>query len=236
MLTRPMPRKRSVSVDLPVQCTVCGGQHTLHGVAELVRQRIAFGGGGDDAEHAPTGSPWRVTLTCPHEDRAFETSVLVPAHYDESVAGVTVESLTDAPGPRAVPAVAADWVDEELAEWRRNTVATQRTFATTMLTTSSGGVAIYFAVLKYLGWERADFAAPLVVLTVLPPVLFLLAAIAFALALRPSLTYIDRDAYAAFRDRRTGEIHGRITAGTVLYVAALLIAIAVFLAILEAVS
>jgi hypothetical protein len=215
----------------------------LHGVAELVRQRIAFGGGGDQPDDAPTGAPWRVTLTCPRQERPFEGSVLIPAHYDESVSRVEVEAVTDAAvdgrplsTAGAVAPPAADWVDEELKEWRKNTVATQRAFATTMLTTSSGGVAIYFAVLKYLGWEQANFSAPLVVLTVLPPALFLLAAMAFALALRPSLSYVDRDEYAEFRAHRIGEIHGRVTAGTVLYVAALLLAIAVFLAILEAVS
>jgi hypothetical protein len=237
-----MPRRRTVLVESPVQCTVCGGQHVLHGIAELVRQRIAFGGGGDQPDDAPTGAPWRVTITCPRQERSFESTVLVPANYDESVSRVEVEAVTEAlvdapPPPRAAAvAPAADWVDEELREWRKNTVATQRAFATTMLTTSSGGVAIYLALLKYLGWEQANFSAPLVVLTVLPPALFLLAAMAFALALRPSLSYIDRDEYAEFRAHRIGEIHGRVTAGIVLYVVALLLAIGVFLAILEAVS
>ncbi|MCA1706120.1 MAG: hypothetical protein LC808_23810 [Actinobacteria bacterium] len=208
-----------------------------------MRQRIAFGGGSDQPDEAPTGAPWKLTLTCPRQGTPFEGSVLVPAHYDESVSRIEVEAITDAPlsgpPPRTAYAVgpsAADWVDEELQEWRKNTVATQRAFATTMLTTSSGGVAIYFAVLKYLGWEQANFSAPLVVLTVLPPALFLLAAMAFALALRPSVSYVDRHEYAEFRAKRIGEIHGRVTAGTVLYLAALLFAIAVFLAILEAVS
>jgi len=238
-----MPQKRTVPVESPVQCTVCSGQHVVHGVAELVRQRIAFGGGGDQPDDAPTGAPWRVTLTCPRQQKSFEGSVLVPANYDESVSRVEVEAVTDAPvhGPRPptgspVAPPATDWVDEELKEWRKNSVATQRTFATTMLTTSSGGVAIYFAVLKYLGWEQANFSVPLVILTVLPPALFLLAAMAFALALRPALSYVDRDEYAEFRAHRIGKIHRRVTAGSVLYVAALLLAIAVFLAILGAVS
>jgi hypothetical protein len=75
-----MPRRRTVSVESPVQCTVCGGQHVLHGVAELVRQPIAFGGGGDQPDDAPTRAPWTVTLTCPRWEKPFEGSVLVPAH------------------------------------------------------------------------------------------------------------------------------------------------------------
>lgn len=238
-----MTRKRTVPMESPVQCTVCGGQHVVHGVAELVRQRIAFGGGGDQPDDAPTGAPWRLTLACPLEQKSFEGSVLVPANYDETVSHVEVEAVSDAPayGPRppttgAVATPATDWVDEELKEWRKNSVATQRVFATTMLTTSSGGVAVYFAVLKYLGWEQANFSATLVTLTVFPSALFLIAAMSFALALRPSLSYIDRDKYAEFRAHRIGKIHGWVTAGIALYVAALLLAILVFVAILAAVA
>ena len=241
-----MSRMRTVAVELPVTCTVCGAQHVLHGVARLVRQPIAFGGGGDRSDEVATGAPWTLGLTCPRRGRSFEGSVLVPVRDDEAVSAIDVERVRDpqvdgspspeAPVAAAVAPPAADWLGHELAEWRKNTVATHRAFATTMLTTSSGGVAIYFAVLKYLGWEQADFATSLVVLSVLPPALLLFATIAFALALRPSLSYVDRAEFAEFRAHRIAEIHSRITAGTVLYVAALLVAIAVFLAILEAVS
>lgn len=236
-----MARTRTVQVELPVQCTVCGGQHLLHGTAELLRQPISFGGGDEHADSTPTVAPWKATLVCPREGKPFEGSILVPAQYDESVRRIDVDTLTDAPTGFApttgvVTPPVSDWMDEELKEWRKNTVATQRAFSTSMLTASSAGVAVYFAVLKYLGWERADFAAPLVVLTALPPMLFLLAAVAFALALKPSLSYVDRQEYAEFRARRVSEIHHRLTAGTLLYIGALLIAIAVFLAILEAAS
>ena len=99
-----MSRRRTVPVKLPVQCTVCGGQHVLHGLAELVRQRIAFGGGGDQPDDALTGAAWRVTLTCPRLERPFEGSVLVPAHYDESVSSGGVvgyfvrKAVPDVPG------------------------------------------------------------------------------------------------------------------------------------------
>lgn len=238
-----MARTRTVQVELPVQCSVCGGQHLLHGTAELIRQAIVFGGGGEQQDGPQTVAGWKVTSVCPRQGKPFEGSVLVPARYDESVRRIEVDAVTDAPaGSSAAPATGvlapstSDWVDEELKEWRKNTVATQRAFSTSMLTASSAGVAIYFAVLKYLGWEHADFSAPLVVLTVLPPALLLLAACAFALALRPSLSYVDREKYAEFRAHRVGEIHRRLTIGTLLYISALVVAVAVFLAILEAAS
>jgi hypothetical protein len=235
-----MPERRTLPVESPVQCTVCGGWHVLHGVAELVRQPIAFGG--SHPEEAPPGAPWKLTLTCPRDERPFEASLLIPAHYNESVKRLEVEQVTDVPAeglpPLTVAAVArpaADWVDEELQDLRRNTVARQRAFATTMLTTSSGGVAVYFAVLKYLGWEQANLSAPLLAITVLPPALFLLATMAFALALRPSLSLVDREGYAEFRARRIAQIQSRIMAGTALYVSALFLAIVVFFAIMEVV-
>jgi hypothetical protein len=240
-----MPRTRSTTFDVGIQCRVCGRGHLVHGVAELLRQPISFGGG-QQAGRATTAG-WAGPITCPREQKSFEGELPIPAEYNESVRGVQIEWVKDAdPGQVAAPAEAGptaqapavqasgDWVDEELKEWRKTTVATQRTYATTMLTTSSGAVAVYFAVLKYLGWEQANFETALVVLTVAPPVLLFCAAVAFALARRPSHTFVAPSEYAAFRARRVDEMHRRATTGTVLYVAALLLAVVIFILVLEA--
>jgi hypothetical protein len=213
----------------------------VRGVAELVRQPIAFGGG----DRRGTSAAWAGPITCPREQRSFEGELLVPVEYNETIRGVRIESVTEpgaeADATQATPLVEAraaetpgDWVDEELKEWRKTTVGTLRTYATTMLTTSSGGVAVYFAVLKYLGWEQANFGVPLVVLTVAPPVLFLAAAGTFAVALRPSLTYVERSEYAEFRARRVEQMHRRAGIGTLLYVTGLLLAVLTFALVLEA--
>lgn len=242
-------RTRSSPFHIRIRCRVCGEDHFVHGVAELLRQPISFGGGRQAAGSVTTAG-WAGPITCPRKQEVFEGELSIPAEYNESVRRVQIESVTDAsedtpqtmsPSGEADPpsdALAAqavgDWVDEELKEWRKTTVATQRTYATTMLTASSAGVAVYFAVLKYLGWEQADFGTPLVVLTVAPPILLLAAAVAFALALRPSLTYVERSEYAEFRALRIGQMHARATAGTVLYVTALLLAVVTFILVLEA--
>jgi hypothetical protein len=213
----------------------------VRGVAELARQPIAFGGG----ERRGTSAAWAGPIMCPREQRSFEGELLVPVEYNETIRGVQIESITetgaDADAAQALPAVEGlavgtpgDWIDEELKEWRKTTVATLRTYATTMLTTSSGAVAVYFAVLKYLGWEQANFGTPVVVLTVAPPVLFLAAAGTFALGLRPSLTYVERSEYAEFRARRVEQMHWRAGIGTLLYVTALLLAVLTFALVLEA--
>jgi hypothetical protein len=127
----------------------------------------------------------------------------------------------------------ADWIEEELKEWRKATVPTLRSFATTMLTTSSGGVAVYFAVLKYLGWEKAQFGTALVALTLAPPVLLFAAAVTFALVLRPSLSMVEKADYAEFRARRVAQMHRRATLGFFFYAGAILIAGITFVFVLE---
>lgn len=245
-----MSRTRTSAFDAPVRCRICGGEHVVHGIAELLRQPIAFGGA-----PRPTGSAtagWAGPVTCPRESRSFEGELFIPAEFNESVRRVQIESVTDAhvdgrPGgeaaqamhgvPRAVAQATGtgpDWIDDELSDWRKNTVATQRSYATTMLTTSSGAVAVYFAVLKYLGWEQAHLGAGLVALTIAAPVLLFAAAASFALALRPSLTFVERSEYAEFRERRVNQMHRLATAATVLYVTALVLAVVTFIAVLEA--
>jgi hypothetical protein len=236
-----MPRTRSSPFDVTVRCRVCGHDHHVRGTAELLRQPITFGGGASTAQ--ATTSAWAGPVTCPREQRSFEGELRIPCDYNESVRGVQIASVTDEHADGAAPAAATepaeppgDWVDEELKEWRRTTVATQRTYATTMLTTSSGGVAVYFAVLKYLGWEQADLGTSLVVLSIAPPVLFFAAAGSFALALRPSLTFVERSEYAEFRARRVGQMHRRASIGTAFYAAALLLAVVTFVLVLERAS
>lgn len=248
-----MPRTRSSSFELSVKCRVCGGEHTVRGTAELLRQPIVFGGG---AVTRPTASTqaWTMPLNCPLEQRTFEAELLIPTEYNESVQQVqivtirdTADGHADEPQPAPVPASAKapgeeplhengpprdDWIDEELKDWRKLTVPTLRSFATTMLTTSSGGVAVYFAVLKYLGWEQARFGTALVALSVTPPVLLFAAAVAFALALRPSLAIVERNDYAEFRARRIVQMQQRATLGIVCYAGALLLALVTFVLVL----
>jgi hypothetical protein len=241
-------RTRSSHVDVPIQCRVCPRVHVVHGVAELLRQPISFGGAPRDTSVTTTAG-WAGPVTCPDTHLPFEAELSIPAEFNESVHGFRIESVTDAAGdgdgvppvPPTTPtadvpdtAPPADWIDDELKEWRQTTVATQRTYATTMLTASSGAVAVYFAVLQYLGWEKANFGTGLVILTIAPPVLLFCATAAFALALRPSLTFLTRSEYAEFRARRVEQMHRRSTIGTLLYAIALAMAVIVFISILEA--
>lgn len=131
-----------------------------------------------------------VDVTSPNTATAAVTTAVATSATTAIAASATTDIATAA--VTAAPPTPGDWMDEELKEWRKATVPTLRSFATTMLTTSTGGVAVYFAVLKYLGWEKAQFSTALVALTIAPPVLLFAAAVAFALALHPSLEIVEK--------------------------------------------
>lgn len=231
-----MARARDVPFELTIRCSACGREHVVIGIAELLRQAISFGG----PEVQASTAAWAGPATCPREERPFECELLIPANYNESVRKVHITSVADItsdsgniPAEPAEDHAARDWIDDELMDWRKNTIATQRSYATIMLTTSSGAVGVYFAIVKYLGWEKVDPSAAFVVLTLAPAVLLLLAAATFALALRPSLTFVERSEYAVFRARRVEQMHRRASIGTTLYASALLLAVLTFGIVLE---
>lgn len=204
---------------------------------------VVFGGG---LERRASAIPRTQSLKCPRRNRLFDAELLIPAGLGEEVDSVEIETIAaEAPADgqaqagesQAEPTTTEpqrDWVADELAEWRKSSAATLRTYATTMLTTSSGGVPVYFAVLKYLGWEQADFGAGLVAVSVLPPALLFLAALAFTLALRPSLsTNLEPQDYLSLRNHRLTQMYQRASIGTLLFGSALVIAIAVFAIVME---
>ncbi|MFE7779381.1 hypothetical protein ACFU5O_37085 [Streptomyces sp. NPDC057445] len=84
------------------------------------------------------------------------------------------------PGPDDA---APGWVADELLSSRKQSAATLRAFASTMLPTSLAAIGVHFSILKYLGAEtRSDFISGL---AAGPAVLLLAAAAAFAWVLRP---------------------------------------------------
>jgi hypothetical protein len=62
-----------------------------------------------------------------------------------------------------------------------------------------------------------------------PPVLFLVSAGCFALALRPSMSYLERSEYVDFRAKRIRQMYKRSSWGVALYGVGLVVAVGVFL-------
>ncbi|MEU9287678.1 hypothetical protein AB0D57_23960 [Streptomyces sp. NPDC048275] len=126
--------------------------------------------------------------------------------------------------PEAAAAVAGG-NDGERSEWRKGSRATALDFCRTMLTTSSGAIPVYTAVLNYVGIKgiSGSFNGRL---SVLPMVLFLLAAVAFILALVPTLAAVaDESGFREFRDRRLRLLDRYIRTGVVLFVAAMALSV-----------
>ena len=233
----PKVPDRATTFDTVFSCASCGGQHRASGSVELRRQPILFGGGGGGVE---TETPWAGPVTCPRTNVATECHLFVAVEDGEYVRRLVVEQVLDSDGePPAGPAGSGkpavpqplapqDWITEDLAEWRKNSVATARTYSTTMLTTSSGAVAVYFSVLKYLGFDKINRSWGW--LTILPPVLFLGAAAIFAMSMFPALTYVRAQDYAVFRARRINQMHRRATIGTSLYILSVLGSLIIFFA------
>lgn len=88
-----MARSREGQFEVTIRCRVCGDEHIVVGVAELLRQAISFGGGQEVQE---TTAGWAGPVMCPSEQRTFECELLMPAHYNESVRKVHIESVADA--------------------------------------------------------------------------------------------------------------------------------------------
>jgi hypothetical protein len=128
--------------------------------------------------------------------------------------------------------VAPDRATAEFAEWTKASRSTATDFAKTMLTSASASVAVYFAVLKYLGVEKRTGSVT-GNLGVVPPILFLAAVVAFAIVLRPTLGRIaTADDFERFRNHRLEQLNLWITIGLGLFVAGMAVAFVVFLRLL----
>jgi hypothetical protein len=103
-----------------------------------------------------------------------------------------------------------------------------------MLTTSTGAVPVYFAILKYLGVEQID-STFLASAGILPPLLFLAAVVMFVLALRPRFRTLTESEFAKFRAQRYKWLNRYIVAGTTLFATGACLAIILFFRSLNAI-
>src|SRR5579872_6582531 len=173
----PGQPEHRLDLRLPVDCPRCHGKHIASVAALVVPQPLFFGGPAD----AP--SRWTLGLSCPIVGRAFDADIALPVDEGVQVRRVDVISVDPVPDPAlpvgdgnqppttATDPSAAAWLTAEFDEWRKSSGLTLRGFAASMLSTSTGAVAVYFAILKYAGLERISGGWR--VLTIGPAVLFL---------------------------------------------------------------
>jgi len=197
---------RQLAVDDCPQC------HQRHDFAVRVKSAgtLVFGGGTSAVE---------IGLRCPVHGLPFMRTLELA--NNEEFLGLATSAAASAVATAPPPEVA------DLAEWIKTSRASALDFAKTMLTASSAAVPVYFAVLKYLGAEKlSDSVVSLV--SVVPPVLFLMALAIFALGLRPRLGRVTSESFVEFRAERLQALDRYVTYGLVAFVAGLALAGVVF--------
>ncbi|WP_224371643.1 hypothetical protein [Hyalangium versicolor] len=235
-------RSQRRPLRLAMVCPACHKTHSVGLLMTVEPQPLFFGG-----SSGRTGEALRtLSVACPLSGERAEVTFQLPVSNGERLLEVQVESISAEPGPgqdEARPAPtpgslaaetsppAEDWMRDALLEARKGSAARLRTFATTMLSTSTGAVAVHFTVLRYLGLEHIGESWR--VLTLLPAMAFLLAAFLFVLTLRPVLAWVGTDAQFSELYRTRLLAIGRIaTAGVLLFLGGIATAIAAYAALL----
>jgi hypothetical protein len=172
-----------------------------------------------------------IAFTCPIVESLFTVEVERPAE-GEIVGPDSAKEEEVAVPSSPVLAPAASVLSADYAEWIKISRATALDFCKTMLTNAAGAVPIYFAIMKYLGTENIGdktFSR----LGILPPVLFLLSAIIFAIALRPRLQSVRETDFAQFRSSRLHSLNRFMLMGLTAFALGVAIAIALAASVLK---
>ena len=199
-------------------CPKCGKAHQFK-LKVLPRPEARenvplFGGPGT------SGGKCEFLFTCPETKQKF--THLVPDYSSGELLGIATESDMAA----AMKAQASPPGNSEFQEWVVKSRERALDFCKTMLSSSTGAIPLYFAVLKYVGLEKIGSSTS-TKFAILPPVLYLAAAALYVLALRPKYELIAQDDFNAFRKKRLEQINQYIVGGTSLFICATGIAIVI---------
>lgn len=210
-------------VDFEPVCPKCGKAHRfkLKAIAQPGAEAKVSLFGGPGASETPEPKT-EFLFTCPETNKKF--SIAVSDAPGRKLVGIASEADI-ASAARVSPAGVA--IQGEFAEWTKKSRDTALDFCKIMLSASTGGIPVYFVILKYIGFEKIGLGA-ISKLAVLPPMLFLVAAILYVLALRPRYEAVAPSDFNAFRQRRLEQLNTLIIGGTAVFVAAIALAIGVF--------
>jgi hypothetical protein len=216
-MDREWTKTRSIEYRVP-RCPECRESHIFTLEIHYATKVALFGG--------EPPSSWDVILTCPIKKTTYTRHVSIKPNVDETISEVAVASET--PDPQAAVRASPDLMEVELQEWVKASAPTAHDFSKTMITTATGAIPLFFAVLKYLGAEKA--VTPLSAwLGVVPPALFIASAVAFVIALRPQYELVDAATFERFRTSRLKLMNKLILLGTGAFLLGVLLAIVVFL-------
>ena len=196
------------------KCPKCDKPHHFELMVRVsTKEKVMLFGG------AAGGSEF--LFTCPETNQKFTQIVPIPPQGE--IVGLATEADVIQPAD-TVPNISP--VENDFSEWIKNSRKVALDFCKTMMGTSTGAIPIYFAVLKYIGFEKIG-QAELAKLTILPPVLFLIAAVLYVLALRPRYEAVALDEFNTFRARRLEQLNKYIIWGTTTFVVATGLSIAI---------
>ena len=201
-------------------CPRCNEAHFFK-LKGLVQQKTEesvplFGGTG---EVEGTGRKREILFACPNTKKKFSYQVPEPK-------GVELIGLASEADIAMVinVASASSPSKSEFEEWANKSRDTALDFCKTMLSASTGSIPVYFAVLKYIGFEKIG-STTLSQFAILPSVLVLAAAILYVLALRPGYESVAPSDFNAFRKRRFERLNQFIIWGTAIFIGAVGLAI-----------
>jgi hypothetical protein len=229
------------------RCEVCGERHDYQ---LEVRRRgvdiVVFGGRArptselDDAHRSPaegSASVWNVVLPCLKiKGQSRVKTVSVTPELDEDIVGVQVHRID-----RVIPDIrdqagqpdnatfgVEQMVQADFAEWVKASASVPREFCKLMLSTTLAAIPVFYAVLSYL---KFDVTIPLwgPIIGVMPPVLFLISAIMFTLAIQPQQRALSTvEEFEHYRTQRLQRMNLFIGLGSTVFVVGVIVAIAAY--------
>lgn len=207
---------RYVDYDIE-KCPRCGQAHHFwlqirSASPALPEERVPIFGGPGVRELA---------FTCPTTGEIFTQEL--PNRSDGEIVGYSDSIDVPETPSSSVPPV----TESQFSEWVKSSRTVATDFCKTMLTTSTGAVPVYFAILKYLGVEQID-STFLARAGILPPLLFLATVVLFVLALRPQFRTLTEAEFAAFQTQRYHWLNRYMVAGTALFTIGVCLAIILF--------
>lgn len=197
------------------KCKSCGQSHSF--LITVEKEIPLFGG---PAEPNPElNHEW--AFTCPVTHKIFSEKIELPKGL--KVVAVAPESAQS--GSNVSFAAVRD--DKEYYKWMEDSRSRALTFSTSMLTTSIGAIGVFFAIEKYLGSEKLILSG-FHLLTIIPPVLYLTAALFFVFALRPKYKSVAASDFEKFRNDRLKSINYYSNLGTFIFLLSTTVAIIIF--------
>ena len=178
---------------------------------------LLFGGAADGPTSPTRPERWDVSFICPTSGEPFTDSVAITPPGPEPVTSV---SSMD---PSSLKSV-----DAEFVTWASKSADTGRGYGQALLTLTSTMIPTYFVVITFIVGTN-DISGTLRLLTIIPPVLFILSIAVLGAAIRPSLKAVSPATFESFRARRLQAMATLVNVGLALSILGIIAATSVWM-------